>query len=72
MFCCPICKRLYIHQDGVIVVTAERRQHRRGRIAWSRDGICLNCAARQKNGADVKNVSLPCQCADDTIADVKF
>ena len=49
MFFCPLCKRLYTDPGLVIVVTDERRKHRRGRIAWNRDGICPYCAKRKGN-----------------------
>ena len=47
-FVCPVCHRAFAYEDVVICVTASRRKHRRGRIAWNRDGICAECARREE------------------------
>lgn len=48
VFACQKCGRV-LAGNRVTVVTAERRKNRLGRIAWSRDGICAECA--EKEGA---------------------
>ena len=44
-FRCPICRR-WVSRD-VVAVTAKTRKNRLGRIAWIRDGICVDCAAKE-------------------------
>lgn len=45
---CPVCGRMFRDGETVVVVTGARRKNRRGRIAWSRDGICLACAEKEQ------------------------
>lgn len=45
-FYCPVCKRIIC---GVAVAAPPRRKNLRGRIAWSRDGICAECARKEQN-----------------------
>ena len=47
-FICPICGKLYRDGETVVVVAPPRRKNRRGRIAWSRDGICLRCYEKEE------------------------
>lgn len=55
-FICPICHKVYQDGETIIVVGPDRRKHRRGRIAWTRDGICLSCAEKMKaKKEDIKN-----------------
>lgn len=44
-FYCPVCNRFVV---GVAVVAPPKRKNKRGRIAWSRDGICAECERKEK------------------------
>ncbi len=47
VFICPKCKRMLVG-ERIVAVTEERRKNHRGRIAWNRDGICAECAEKEK------------------------
>lgn len=56
-FTCPVCHRSFAYEDVIICVTPGRRKHRRGRIAWNRDGICAECAKREEQEHDYQKDS---------------
>ena len=45
-FICNRCKKLCY---GVSVVYPPRRKNLRGRIAWSRDQVCMDCMRAENN-----------------------
>lgn len=47
-FLCPICGRFFNDGEAIVVVAPPRRKNQLGRIAWSRDGICIKCYEKEK------------------------
>lgn len=47
---CSRCGKWISHDKGIVVVTEKTRKNpHAGRIAWSRDGICMECYQKEEN-----------------------
>ena len=46
LFKCKICGKWLSTEH--VAVTPETRKNKRGRIAWARDGVCFECAAKKR------------------------
>lgn len=47
--CCK-CQKLFV--SHIVTVTAKSRKNKRGRIAWGRDAVCIECQKKDKGGAE--------------------
>lgn len=47
---CSRCGRWVGEKEVVMVTAATRRNPHAGRIAWTRDGVCRDCAKREEMG----------------------
>ena len=44
--CCKCGKIFHSH---IVTVTEKSKKNKRGRIAWERDAVCVNCQKEEKN-----------------------
>lgn len=52
-FVCTRCGRVFVGSPQVVTKTS--RKNKRGRIAWTRDGICLECTKKEEKNNDKKS-----------------
>lgn len=48
LYKCCMCEKLFT--SHIATVTAKSRKNKRGRIAWGRDAVCINCQKEEAKG----------------------